>query len=156
VNNLSITVDSSIGTIEVTASDDALTNIQLRPKPVTEQTSNSTKLMKNIINQLENYLKNPDSTFNLPLAPQGTAFQQKVWQTLQNIPSGETRTYGELAKQLNTSPRAIGNACRANPIPVIIPCHRVVGQNNDGGFMGKTTGQSLKIKQWLLEHERRN
>jgi len=156
MNNISITINSSIGNVEITASDDALTNIQLQPKPVTEQTSNSTKLMKNIINQLENYLKNPDSTFNLPLAPQGTAFQQKVWQALQNIPSGETRTYGKLAKQLNTSPRAIGNACRANPIPIVIPCHRVVGQNNDGGFMGKTTGKSLEIKQWLLEHERQN
>ncbi|MEE9573942.1 MAG: methylated-DNA--[protein]-cysteine S-methyltransferase, partial [Candidatus Neomarinimicrobiota bacterium] len=103
-----------------------------------------------------NYFKNPDSYFNLPLAPKGTTFQQKVWQALQNIPSGETRTYGELAKQLNTSPRAIGNTCRANPIPIVIPCHRVVGQNNDGGFMGKTTGQSLEIKKWLLEHERRN
>lgn len=91
--------------------------------------------------------------FNLPLRADGTRFQQRVWQALQNIPSGETLTYGELAKQLNSSPRAVGQACRNNPIPIIIPCHRVVSASGLGGYAGDTGGKLMAIKKWLLRHE---
>jgi len=151
---LSININSPIGEIKVTVSGGALTNIQLRPKNAdTQPDAKQINLIKNIIRQIENYFDNATSSFNLPLAPQGTTFQQKVWKSLQDIPPGETRTYAELAKQLNTSARAIGNACRANPIPIIIPCHRIVGAKNAGGFMGETAGASLDIKKWLLQHE---
>ena len=87
------------------------------------------------------------------LRPRGTEFQLRVWQALRRIPSGQTRTYGELARSLRSSPRAVGNACRNNPLPLLIPCHRVVSVGGIGGFSGHTDGQWLEIKQWLLEHE---
>lgn len=86
----------------------------------------------------------------------GTLFQKKVWQALTKIPYGKTVTYGHLANQLGTSPRAIGNACRQNPIPIIIPCHRVVAQNNLGGYAGFTGGEKLGIKDWLIKHEQKS
>jgi methylated-DNA-[protein]-cysteine S-methyltransferase len=88
-----------------------------------------------------------------PLAPEGTPFQRRVWKELQRIPPGARLTYGELAERLKTAPRTVGGACRANPIPLLIPCHRVVAANGDGGFAGHTRGHWLEIKRWLLEHE---
>ena len=91
---------------------------------------------------------NPDE---LPLSPCGSPFQTKVWEALRSIPYGKTVTYGDLAKQLGTSPRAIGNAVGRNPIGIIIPCHRVIGANGQlTGFAG-----GLERKIWLLEHEKR-
>ena len=89
-----------------------------------------------------------------PVAPQGTPFQQRVWRALMEIAPGERLTYGELARRLQTGPRAVGGACRANPIPLLIPCHRVVAAKGDGGFAGHRDGPWLAIKRWLLEHER--
>ena len=103
---------------------------------------------------LRAYLKTPRRKFSLPLATDGTDFQQRVWRALQRIPAGSVLSYGELAHKLKTGARAVGNACRANPIPIVIPCHRVVAANGKGGFMGKTGGRALTIKDWLLTHER--
>jgi len=104
--------------------------------------------------QLERYLADPAWRFTLPLAPSGTAFRRRVWDALTRIPVGESRTYGELARGLYTAPRAIGGACGANPIALVIPCHRVVGsQGSLGGFMGVTEGDPIAIKRWLLAHE---
>lgn len=89
----------------------------------------------------------------LLVKPSGTPFQQRVWQALMAIPPGEVVTYGELARQLDSSPRAVAGACRANPIPILIPCHRVIAANGPGGYMGKVAGRELAIKQWLLRHE---
>jgi methylated-DNA-[protein]-cysteine S-methyltransferase len=72
---------------------------------------------------------------------------------LRSIPPGRTRTYGELASKLGTSARAVGGACRANPCPVVVPCHRVVAANGLGGFAGDTSGRKLEVKRWLLRHE---
>jgi methylated-DNA-[protein]-cysteine S-methyltransferase len=72
---------------------------------------------------------------------------------MRRISAGTPACYGDLADRLGSSPRAVGGACRANPIPVIIPCHRVVGRNGLGGFMGTTAGRGIEIKQWLLAHE---
>jgi methylated-DNA-[protein]-cysteine S-methyltransferase len=104
--------------------------------------------------QLERYLADPQFRFSLPLAPSGTAFRQRVWEALAQIPIGESRTYGELARALRSAPRAIGGACGANPIALVIPCHRVVGSRGSlGGFMGETEGGPIAIKRWLLTHE---
>ncbi len=92
--------------------------------------------------------------YTIPLLKQGTTFQQKVWQALCDIPIGQTRTYGELAQLLNTSPRALANACRNNPFPIIIPCHRVVAKSGSGGYAGQTSGPMLTIKHALLRHEK--
>jgi methylated-DNA-[protein]-cysteine S-methyltransferase len=88
-----------------------------------------------------------------PLKLAGTPFQQKVWTALRQIPPGITRTYGELARQLGTAPRAIGSACRSNPILLFVPCHRVVAATGAGGFAGETAGRWMEIKRWLLARE---
>ena len=104
--------------------------------------------------QLERYLADPHWRFTLPLAASGTDFRRKVWNALTKIPVGESRTYGELARSLHSAPRAVGGACGANPIALVIPCHRVVGsQGSLGGFMGVTDGEPIAIKRWLLTHE---
>ena len=90
----------------------------------------------------------------LPLVPlPGTPFQQAVWTYLSGIPLGETRSYGEVARALSSSPRAVGQACRRNPLPIIIPCHRVVARNGMGGYSGATEGPEMQRKTWLLRHE---
>ena len=84
----------------------------------------------------------------------GTPFQRRVWAVLQQIPPGVTRTYGELARRLGTSPRAVGGACRANPVPLFVPCHRVVTAGGGaGGFAGHGSGRWPQIKRWLLDRE---
>jgi methylated-DNA-[protein]-cysteine S-methyltransferase len=103
--------------------------------------------------QLDAYFSDNSSTFELPLYQQGTDFQRRVWQALKAIPCGETRSYKQLAGQLQSHPRAIGGACRANPFPIVVPCHRVVAVNGLGGFAGDTQGKLLQIKKWLLQHE---
>jgi methylated-DNA-[protein]-cysteine S-methyltransferase len=104
--------------------------------------------------QLERYLADPQFRFTVPLAPKGTAFRRRVWDALSTIPVGESRAYGEMARKLATAPRAVGGACGANPIALVIPCHRVVGsQGALGGFMGVTDGDPITIKRWLLTHE---
>lgn len=106
-----------------------------------------------VVAQLEAYFHDPRDQFTAPLAPGGTAFQQRVWAALQAIPVGTVLTYGDLAQKLDTAARAIGGACRANPIPILIPCHRVVGRQGLGGYTGVVTGDPLGIKRWLLRHE---
>ena len=103
---------------------------------------------------LKSYFANPQAKLRLPLMLSGTAFQRRVWRALRRIPAGRTLSYGALAAKLATSARAVGNACRANPVPIIIPCHRVVASNGAGGLMGKRLGGALRLKHWLLEHER--
>lgn len=112
-----------------------------------------TPLARQVCAQLKAYFADPRTRFELPLAPGGTAFQQRAWRALQRIPTGTARTYGELARTLKSAPRAVGGACRANPIPIVVPCHRVVAANGVGGFMGATRGRAMDIKRWLLEHE---
>ncbi|MCF1182587.1 methylated-DNA--[protein]-cysteine S-methyltransferase [Marichromatium gracile] len=99
------------------------------------------------------YLENPGHRIDLPLQPAGTAFQQRVWSALRAIPPGRPCTYGELAARLGSSARAIGQACRANPCPLVVPCHRVVGRRGAGGFGGARAGAPLAVKRWLLRHE---
>ena len=103
--------------------------------------------------QLEAYRANPDTVFDLPLLVEGTEFQRRLWQALCEIPRGKTLTYGELAKRLGAEPRAIGQACGDNRLPIVIPCHRVVAANGIGGFAHATSGYLLEAKRWLLAHE---
>lgn len=112
---------------------------------------------REVLDQLFRYFEDPGWRFDLPLAMDGTPFQRRVWQALRRIPRGSTRSYGELAAGLGSSPRAIGGACRRNPVPIVVPCHRVVASGGGvGGFMGQRGGDALTIKTWLLAHERRD
>ncbi|MGE0371498.1 MAG: methylated-DNA--[protein]-cysteine S-methyltransferase [Gammaproteobacteria bacterium] len=103
--------------------------------------------------QLERYLADPSFRFRLPPAPAGSAFQRRVWSELMAIPPGRVRSYGEVARRLGTSARAVGGACRTNPLPIVVPCHRVVAADGLGGFSGTTGGPLHRIKSWLLAHE---
>ena len=106
------------------------------------------------VRQLERYLDDPAYRFDLPLQPRGTEFQRRVWKVLCSIPRGTALSYGEVAGRLRSSARAVGGACGANPIAVVIPCHRVVASDRRlGGFMGHREGDPLAIKRWLLAHE---
>ena len=106
-----------------------------------------------VAQQLENYFDNPAVNFSLPLELAGTPFQQRVWLALTRIPFGETLTYGELADSLGSGARAVGNACRHNPVPIVVPCHRVVAAHGLGGYAGSSSGPLLDRKRWLLAHE---
>lgn len=103
--------------------------------------------------ELEAYWNDPDHVFALPCAPSGTAFQRAVWQKLLTIPRGAVTTYGALAQSLGSAPRAVGQACGANPLPILVPCHRVVAAGGLGGFMHASRGAPLDVKRWLLAHE---
>jgi methylated-DNA-[protein]-cysteine S-methyltransferase len=106
------------------------------------------------VRELERWLRDVDYRFTVPLAPAGTPFQQRVWHAIGEIPCGQSRTYGELARSLASAPRSVGQACGSNPIALIIPCHRVIGSRGAlGGFMHAASGDPLAIKRWLLVHE---
>ncbi len=102
---------------------------------------------------LQDYFQQRDIPGSALEVGSGTPFQQRVWRELICIPKGKTRSYGDLAKKLHSSARAVAGACRRNPLPLLVPCHRVVARDGLGGFMGKTDGPALAIKQWLLQHE---
>lgn len=108
---------------------------------------------KKIVRQIKAYCRHSTHRFDVKLRLQGTAFQQSVWREMQKISSGKVKTYGEVAKILNTSPRAVGNACRKNPVPLIVPCHRIVAAGGIGGYAGTTSGRVHNIKRQLLQHE---
>lgn len=102
--------------------------------------------------KFDRYFSGSLKSFDYPPSDKGTAFQRRVWQKIAEIPFGQTRTYGEIARALNSGARAVGTACGKNPLPVIIPCHRVVAAHGIGGFSGGGAA-SLTIKAALLAHE---
>ncbi|WP_414652559.1 methylated-DNA--[protein]-cysteine S-methyltransferase, partial [Hypericibacter adhaerens] len=101
--------------------------------------------------QLEAYFAGRRDGFDLPLAPRGTGFQRKVWERMRRIPYGATWSYAELARDVGSVARAVGQACGANPIPIIIPCHRVLAEN--GGLGGFSGAGGTESKSFLLELE---
>jgi methylated-DNA-[protein]-cysteine S-methyltransferase len=152
----------------------AVTGVRYLPRSVPE-TAPADAIAERAVRELARYLRDPSFRFTVPLAPAGTLFQRRVWEAIATIPAGQSRTYGELARKLVTAARAVGQACGANPIALMIPCHRVVGGLGDpGGFMGTASpGRDAAtsdlfawedapdrgrvypaaIKRWLLAHE---
>lgn len=104
--------------------------------------------------QIRAYLDDSAYRFTLPLRATGTAFQRRVWAAIAAIPCGEVRSYGEIAQSLGSTPRAVGQACGDNPLPLIVPCHRVVARGGMGGFSHHAQGWLPEVKRWLLLHER--
>jgi len=138
--------------LKIHCQDDRIVSVEfIKNEPPTKSLSHD--LLKQVAQQLKAYTQSSNHRFDLPVVIQGTDFQQRVWAELGKIPAGQVRTYGEIAQKLNSSPRAVGNACRKNPTPVIVPCHRVVSKTGIGGFSGATEGEHLKIKRRLLAHE---
>ena len=146
--------DSPFGTIELRANTNALTHLYFvsdEEKINKTHTTPKNSILKTAVKQLIQYFSGDRHTFNLPLEPQGTPFQQKVWQTLQTINYGETQSYAWLAKMINNpkAVRAVGRANGANPISIIIPCHRIIGAN--GTLTGYAGGLALKEQLLNLE-----
>ena len=116
----------------------------------TESDRDDTPLLRRVTEQITEYFAGARRHFDLPLAPAATAFQARVRAAMQDIPYGQTRSYGELAHSAGGAPRAIGQACGANPLPLVVPCHRVVAANGLGGYSG---GKGLATKRQLLALE---
>lgn len=140
------------GVLGICCEDEVLTGIDFLATDALLQEA-STPFAQEICGQLAAYFDDPDFHFNIPLKLDGTAYQGKVWRAMCAIPRGQTRQYGELAQELASSARAVGQACGANPIPIVIPCHRVVSKSGLGGFAHHREGYELDIKRWLLAHE---
>jgi methylated-DNA-[protein]-cysteine S-methyltransferase len=143
-------LNTPIGPLAVRWEEQTLTGVELEPAPGMAADADTPAAVRD---QLAAYFADGAAGFDLPLSLGGTPFQQRVWAALRAIPAGSTRTYGELAQELGTGPRAVGGACRANPCPIVVPCHRVVAAGGLGGFAGDTSGRRLAIKRWLLQHE---
>ena len=142
------------GTLGIVADDRHLLGVHFLPATVAAKTPKTNTIAHLACVQLMAYLDNPQFIFDLPLKLSGSKHQVDVWQGMRKIPAGKTMTYGALADGVGSSARAVGTACGQNPIPVIVPCHRIVAANGGlGGFMGGKLENPLIIKQWLLRHE---
>lgn len=115
----------------------------------------SNELAARACDQIEAYAGDPARPIDLPLAIEGSEFQRRVWAAIARIPSGVTRTYGDLAGELGSTARAVGQACGDNRLPLAIPCHRIVAARGMGGFAHRTDRVMLDVKRWLLAHESR-
>jgi O-6-methylguanine DNA methyltransferase len=136
----------------IVTTDRAVTGIDFLPLN-TPELAPRTPLAAEACRQLQAYLSDPSFSFDLPLETGGTEFQRRAWRAMQAIPPGRAKSYGELAEELHSAPRAVGQACGANPLPVVIPCHRVVAKAGLGGFAHAVSGDFLDYKRWLLDHE---
>ncbi|MDR2240785.1 MAG: methylated-DNA--[protein]-cysteine S-methyltransferase [Zoogloeaceae bacterium] len=142
------------GALGVRIEGEAITEIRFLP-PGTGAIEPKTALARRARDQLAAYLADPGAGFDLPLQTAGTDFQRRVWRAIAAIPKGKTLTYGEIARRLQSAPRAVGQACGRNPYPVVVPCHRVIAADGGlGGFASARGGYLLDTKRWLLAHER--
>jgi methylated-DNA-[protein]-cysteine S-methyltransferase len=123
--------------------------------PETRPLAPASPLAEQAAIQIFAWLEGPDRPFDLPLAARGTPFQRRVWDAIAAIPRGEQRRYGTLAARLGSAARAVGQACGANPFPLVVPCHRVVSAGGIGGFAGSTDCFLIDAKRWLLDFEAR-
>jgi len=153
---ISDTFDGSVtfpfGVVGIITKNSNLIGLEFLPKGTSEVLP-KTATGKQVWNALFAYMDDPNKLSEVALASEGTRFQKKVWNALRRIPVGEVMTYGQLAKSINTAPRAAAGACRRNRIPILIPCHRIVAQKGLGGYCGETDGYMLEVKKWLLAHE---
>lgn len=144
-----IAYNSPVGPLTLFEDDDHIVAVEWGWPP--DSTEPPSPLLERARDQLEAYFEGKLTDFDLPLAPAGTAFQKKVWQALARIPFGTTRSYAELASELGTAPRALGGACGRNPLPILIPCHRVLAANRGlGGYSGM---DGIETKRFLLKLE---
>jgi len=142
-----VSVASPVGPLTVFEDDGAIVAVEFGRVPEAQ----GSPLLEEAKRQLSAFFERRRTGFNLPLNPAGSRFQQAVWQAIRGIPYGETRSYGDLAADLDSVARAVGGACGRNPIPIIVPCHRVVGAN--GRLTGFSGGEGVATKRALLEFE---
>lgn len=141
--------ETPTGLIAVHEADETITNIEWLSGGVAG--GDETPLLLEARRQIEGYFAGSRRTFDLPLAPGGTGLRRSVWDAMRAIPFGAVRTYGDIARELGASARAVGAACGRNPIPIVIPCHRVVGAG--GRLTGFSGGDGIKTKHALLRLE---
>jgi methylated-DNA-[protein]-cysteine S-methyltransferase len=148
-------VRTPFATLGVSATDTHVTGIRFLAPDTPELMPAKGSVAHLACVQIHAYLDDGRFAFDLPLRLAGTRHRMEVWEAMQRIPAGETRSYGEIAALLRSSARAVGGACGANPIPLVVPCHRIVASGGKlGGFMGaRDDGFELGIKRWLLAHE---
>jgi len=142
---------SPLGVIKLVSKSEALRSISFEDKQPLSTQNDSSAILSKALSQLDEYFNGNRTSFSLSLSPEGTTFQQSVWKTLQQIPHGQTISYGELAERLGdpNKVRAVGKANGKNPIPIVIPCHRVIGADNS--LVGYSGG--IDRKKYLLKHE---
>ena len=146
-------IDAPFGKVGIRLEGDAVREIVYLPES-SRNVEADTPLARQAVEQIEQYFARAATKFELPLADVGTVFQRRVWQAISEIPAGVVLTYGQLAKQLGSAPRAVGQACGSNYFPIVVPCHRVVSSSGIGGF-AHTGGDGFfrNVKRWLLAHE---
>jgi methylated-DNA-[protein]-cysteine S-methyltransferase len=142
----SLSISSLVGNLVLDQDNGAIVAIRWAD----EKTGNGSPLLAEAARQLDAYFAGKLSHFDLPLRPAGSDFEQRVWDAMQHIPYGQTACYGDLAMEIGSAPRAVGRACGKNPIPIVIPCHRVLGKGWLGGYSGSG---GLKTKEALLALE---
>ena len=140
------------GSVGVRASGEYVQQIEFLPGDVRPMTA-ANALAQRAVDQLFAYCEDCEKPIDLPLEIAGTEFQRSVWNEIVNIRCGTTRTYGDIADQLQSTARAVGQACGDNRLPLAIPCHRVVAATGIGGFAHRRGGAYERIKRWLLLHE---
>ncbi len=148
-------VPVSFGAIGIRSPDEAVLELVYLPPSFAEK-SPTNWLAEQAAGQVKRYMSDPDFHFDLPLANRGTIFQRKIWAAIASIPLGEVRTYGQIAQEISSAPRAVGQACGNNPFPLVIPCHRVTAASGLGGFAhhDDAMGFHVGVKRWLLMHEK--
>jgi methylated-DNA-[protein]-cysteine S-methyltransferase len=149
-----ITVDSPLGPLTLVEDDGAIVAVNWGAARAQQETP----LLARAAAQLRAYFTERLATFDLPLKPAGGEFQQAVWRAMRAIPRGRTRTYGDIARELGGDPRDVGAACGTNPIPILIPCHRVTAAAGAlGGYSGKGGGATkrflLELEGWRAEND---
>lgn len=142
-------VDSPVGPLSVTVEEDAITGLRFGALPGEDDPGSN--LLDAAQGFIERYFQRNPETCPLPLRPAGTDFQHQVWDQMLAIPFGHTKTYGDIAKAIGGTARSVGWACGSNPIPLLIPCHRVMGAG--GRFVGFSGGSGVPLKADLLRHE---
>ena len=144
-------VETSVGRLALEADHEAVTVVRWAAPDEAPTATDGSPLLAETERQLRGYFARRLRRFDLPLRARGTPFQHRVWALMRDIPYGETATYGGMAMALGSGPRAVGTACGRNPLPIIVPCHRVLGRGgSEGGFSG---GQGLPTKRQLLALE---
>jgi methylated-DNA-[protein]-cysteine S-methyltransferase len=145
-------IDSPIGRLGLVMQGEALGRLIFLPgRPAL--LAPRRRAARRVASSIQAYFKDPSDAPEVACLLSGTPFQRKVWRTLRTIPAGQVVSYGALAHTLGTSARAIGGACRNNPVPLVVPCHRVVAKKGLGGFAGDRDGRLVAIKRKLLAHE---
>ena len=149
-------MDSPIGQLELTSDGKAVTSLTIEKKghlPHEELPEKTTAVLERAVKQLTQYFTGKRRAFTVPIASGGTEFQRQIWAGLSEIPWGEASTYGDLGASTGraTAGRAVGGAVGANPLPILVPCHRVLASN--GKITGYSGGNGVPTKVWLLDHE---